>query len=325
MPARPATLLPWWLPLALAACGPSIDPSTYPETSETSTTSPPISTPEPTGSTGLGTTTTSETTGTTGLDTGASTGEVLFIVPGDYVCSGTALEGGLSPRCIYECSVTAQDCPRGEKCMPWANDGGNAWNASRCSPIDPMPVPPGGECEVEGSGVSGIDDCALGSMCWGVDPRTLQGTCVELCDPRREPSTVCSAPTECMSLNEGYVPVCLLPCDPLQSDACPVDAECRHVADDGGFYCLPSVGGQVLGSSQHCDDTTCTPTQLCIDSVALGTCEADRCCTELCDASVPEGNALCAAVDPALACISFYEVGTAPAGLEHVGACILPP
>ncbi|MEX1364969.1 MAG: hypothetical protein AB1Z98_17710, partial [Nannocystaceae bacterium] len=31
-----------------------------------------------------------------------------------------------------QCSLFAQDCPDGEKCMPWANDGGDAWNATIC-------------------------------------------------------------------------------------------------------------------------------------------------------------------------------------------------
>jgi hypothetical protein len=33
-----------------------------------------------------------------------------------------------------ECDQWAQDCPPGEKCMPWANDGGSSWNATRCFP-----------------------------------------------------------------------------------------------------------------------------------------------------------------------------------------------
>ena len=33
-----------------------------------------------------------------------------------------------------ECNQWVQDCPEGEKCMPWANDGGSAWNATRCRP-----------------------------------------------------------------------------------------------------------------------------------------------------------------------------------------------
>src|SRR5262245_46725118 len=50
--------------------------------------------------------------------------------------------GGVS----IECDAWAMDCPRGEKCMPWANDGGSEWNATRCSPLDPDPAHPGDQC-----------------------------------------------------------------------------------------------------------------------------------------------------------------------------------
>lgn len=325
MPAHSSLALARWLPLLLAACSPTIEPPADTETS--STTAATTAATEPAASTGPGMTNTSGLTVTTsGADSGSSTddGEVLFLLRPDGSCAPPGTVGGPSPRCSFECDVSQQDCPRGEKCMPWANDGGNAWNASRCSPIDPMPVPPGGACTVEGSGVSGIDDCALGSMCWGVDPRTLQGTCLEFCDPLRQPSQTCAAPTTCVSLNEGFVPVCLTPCDPLQPAACPADAECRNLDVDGGFYCLPSVGGEVMGSSRDCDAATCSPAQLCVDAELLSACEAGSCCTGLCDTNDPEADAQCAALDPALVCVPFYEPGAAPAGLEPVGVCILP-
>ena len=33
-----------------------------------------------------------------------------------------------------ECDLWGQDCPDGEKCMPWANDGGSSWNATKAAP-----------------------------------------------------------------------------------------------------------------------------------------------------------------------------------------------
>ena len=82
-----------------------------------------------------------------------------------------------------ECDIEAQDCPEGEKCMPWANDGGDEWNGTRCSPIAKDPGPLGGPCLAEGSGTSGIDDCDLGLVCWQVDPKTNQGVCHAMCGP----------------------------------------------------------------------------------------------------------------------------------------------
>src|SRR5690606_7229360 len=34
-----------------------------------------------------------------------------------------------------ECDVFAQDCPPGEKCTFWADDGGSSWNALKCVPV----------------------------------------------------------------------------------------------------------------------------------------------------------------------------------------------
>ena len=59
-----------------------------------------------------------------------------------------------------ECSTYEEDCPDGQKCMPFANDGGNAWNALKCVDV----VGEGGHgdpCTVEGNGVSGVDDTAV--------------------------------------------------------------------------------------------------------------------------------------------------------------------
>ena len=48
------------------------------------------------------------------------------------------------------CDLWEQDCPEGEKCNPWANDGGASWNALRCVPIDPNPDGVGEPCTVSG-------------------------------------------------------------------------------------------------------------------------------------------------------------------------------
>jgi hypothetical protein len=327
-PPTPCPLLarPWWLPLALAACTTvSLDDGTAGSgSSSSSTTTEASSGPGITSTSGASITTGADTSGSSGSGSGSSDTGLPFIHPPDVICSGLALGGGWSTRCFGECDTVAQDCIEGDKCMPWANDGGDTWNASRCSPIAPDPVPPGGPCTAEDTAVSGADDCALGSMCWSVDPKTLQGTCAAFCDPLRIPSETCAAPTLCVPLNEGYMPLCLTPCNPLQAAACPDGEACRHVDGDGGFYCLPLDGGVVMGSSQHCDDATCSPSQLCLPAGVLEGCATERCCTELCDTGDPGADALCAALGPTLACEPFYEPGAAPAGLEPVGACIVP-
>jgi hypothetical protein len=328
MPPASAFIRTWWLALAIAACVPGFDPPDQTGPDPTSATTDPPST---TG--GPGMTSTSGPT-TTGVDTSGSTSpsssdsgsvdETAFIPRPDGCFSGGPEQGWSSHCSVIECDLGAQDCPRGEKCMPWANDGGDAWNASRCVPLSPDAVPPGGTCTVEGSAVTGIDDCIEGAMCWGVDPKTLQGTCIDLCYYENFPRQGCVEPTVCLPLNEGYVPLCGTPCNPLQPAACPDGEACRNVAVDGGFYCLPLVGGQVLDSSEYCDEATCLPSQVCAGAELLARCATDRCCTELCDLGDPGADAQCAVIDPTLVCGPFYEPGTAPAGLELVGLCALP-
>src|SRR5262245_15971404 len=71
-------------------------------------------------------------TGGPGGETGGAT-ETGVVDSGGDASSGGAMfverpDGGGS----NECDVWAQDCPPGEKCMPWANDGGSSWNSLRC-------------------------------------------------------------------------------------------------------------------------------------------------------------------------------------------------
>ena len=148
--------------LLLLACGPKISGESAEEGEASSTTEAPGTESGPPGSSG-GPTTTPLDTGEGTADSGVvDTGEVWLDLP-------------------TSCSTFAQDCPPGFKCMPWASDGGNSWNATRCVPIAPDPNAPGEPCTVEGSGVSGLDDCDGISMCWEVDPDAVEGHCVSIC------------------------------------------------------------------------------------------------------------------------------------------------
>ena len=118
----------------------------------------------------------------------------------------------------FPCNLYTQNCPAGDKCMPWANDGGSAWNATRCSPVVDDPREVGMACTVEGSGVSGVDDCERGAMCFDVDPETGQGICYAmlvgsdanpLCVDRLQAPVISST-----------LSLCLPTCRPLRAD-CP--------------------------------------------------------------------------------------------------------
>jgi len=222
-----------------------------------------------------------------------------------------------------ECDIWAQDCPEGEKCMPWANDGGSSWNATRCSPLDPNPSQPGDPCTVEGSGVSGIDNCALSSMCWDVNPETNEGTCVVFCSGS-EANPVCEDPTtQCVIANEGVLILCLPNCDPLIQD-CPEGQACYPATDT--FVCGPDAGGEAGAYGDGCEFVNfCDPGLFCANPDVVPNCDgAAGCCSEYCDLSVADPDAACSGAAGGQMCTPWYEEGQAPPGFEDVGACAIP-
>ncbi len=215
-----------------------------------------------------------------------------------------------------ECDIWAQDCDEGEKCAPWANDGGSAWNATRCVPVDVDPVGVGETCVVEGSGVSGIDTCDFGSMCWDVDAETNEGTCVALCEGSPEAPTCAPEGTACSIANQGVLILCLPICNPL-ADECGDGEGCYSVGD--AFHCAPDASGDGGGAGEPCEFVNaCEDGLLCLSGDTVPGCNADACCTPTCedgdDTACPDGQS----------CVPFFDRSTpAPAMcLEGVGACI---
>lgn len=271
-----------------------------------------------TSTTGRPTTTSGATSDASSTASGGSadeTGLVFIMSPDGGACVHGGAPDGLQPRCS-ECDVAAQDCPSGEKCVPWANDGGNVWNATRCSPIPEDPAGLGEPCVAEGSPVSGIDDCELGALCFGVDPRTLQGTCTALCntgDPDSCGDEVCMA-------YDDYQPyVCVPRCDPLDPATCTAEETCRPLGDD--VVCVPTVTlpqGLPCGAAEQ----PCAADQACVWADELASCDDAECCRPWCDLTAPDPDLPCTAV-PGEACRPFLDAP--PTGFEHVGVCGLPP
>ncbi|MBK6916543.1 MAG: ribulose phosphate epimerase [Deltaproteobacteria bacterium] len=219
---------------------------------------------------------------------------------------------------IEDCDVWAQDCPDGQKCMPWANDGGNSWNSLKCVEVNADAGQPGDECHVEGSGVSGLDDCALGSMCWNTNEEGL-GTCVAFCGGT-EAAPVCDDPqSSCVIANDGVLTLCLPLCDPLVQDCGPEEA-CYPVND--GFACAPEESGETGGNGDPCEFlNVCDPGLFCANASAMPDCQdSTGCCTNFCDLN--EGNTGCSGAG--VECVAWYDVGQAPPGLEQLGACLIP-
>lgn len=301
--------------VALSACGPAIsDMGDMIDSSSSSSSSSATPTSDAstmnTGSTTGGVTTNEVTTSiddtgefsTTDATVGSSTlNDDTFDTCGGFY-GGCPADAGVEP---YECDVVAQDCARDEKCMPWANDGGAIWNATRCTPIDGDDEP-GEPCTVEGSGVSGIDSCVFGAMCFNVDPDSNEGICEAMCGGEFGALT-CAGEVECSEVIEGTVLLCLDQCDPL-GQACPDNQGCYAVPD--GFACLATTAEAAAG--EPCEQITgCTPGTLCVPSDFVDGCRSAQCCTPLCDTNEPNCEA------PAT-CEQIYE------NIDGPGICVAP-
>lgn len=171
-----------------------------------------------------------------GFDTGVddSTTEIDTDMTAGGFIYGAPDGGGVT----LECDVFEQDCPKGEKCQPWANDGGPRWNATRCSPLGGA-AEVGDPCAVEGNTVSGIDTCALGALCWVLDAEALSGVCVAQCSGSAG-APECTGGLACAIIEPTIVNVCASTCGPA-SPTCAGEEVCTPIGDIG--YCLPDATG----------------------------------------------------------------------------------
>ena len=301
--------------LFVAGCGPSLgqttgsDAGTTDAISSTTTTSDGPSNevaggePDPGTTASPGTTSTTTTTGIADSSDGLS-----FLLHPD----------GPGPTC----DLFGDDCERGEKCMPWADDGGTAWNSTRCVPIAADPNGVDEACTVEDGGTSGIDDCDAGLMCWGVDLETDQGTCTAFCSGSADEPTCAEPCTVCVLANGGALALCLPSCNPIAPDCAPMEG-CFLAAD--GFVCAPTAKGETeaaLGEPCTVGTFGCAPGLTCVPFQAYPDCPGPSgCCTRYCDVDTPEG------CPPGTTCTSLGlrgdgpgECGPAPSA---VGSCTL--
>ncbi len=235
------------LAAALTGCGPAVDAGDSTGSADGSGsvgTSVGTTAPGTTASTGAGT---SGAPSGTGSEDSTAADATTFVgsTGGTESSSGAGfIDDTVGSGGVYgiECSVWTQDCADGEKCVPWANDGSNTWNATRCTPVADDPRGVGEACTVMGSEVSGIDDCDATSLCFDVDPDTLLGTCAALCQGKETEPTCAAVGQTCVIENEGNVTLCLDTCDPL-GDACSDERSCVAVQPEQ-FACVrPDVAG----------------------------------------------------------------------------------
>lgn len=225
----------------------------------------------------------------------------------NFTCPDDPPPGG-PPFNGLECGLIAQDCPPGEKCMPWASDGG-IWNASRCTEVAAPPAQAGAPCTVEGNAFSGVDSCDVGLMCFNVDPRTNEGTCRPLCGALAEP-TDCPSTHLCGIF--AAAAVCLPPCDPLAPE-CSFGVGCYPAglvgeAEDAlpPFFACDQVGtefGEPEGITCGTFHSTCAGQAVCLETAAVPGCRSEFCCADVCPLDepdpCPEGTACTPYADPA--------------------------
>lgn len=218
----------------------------------------------------------------------------------------------------YPCDMFAQDCPPGEKCMPWASDGGNSWNDTRCSPVVDDPDAVGEPCVVFGSGVSGLDTCELGAMCWDVDPDTLEGTCVAFCMGDESNPYCEDENASCQISSDSVLILCLPNCDPILQDC--ADGEACYWEGDA-FMCLPDASEGMGAVADPCEFlNVCDPGLFCANHDDVPGCLGMvGCCSPFCELGDATPPCL-----PGQECVPWYEEGTAPTGQEHIGACVVP-
>jgi hypothetical protein len=65
----------------------------------------------------------------------------------------------------------------------------------------------------------------------------------------------------------------------------------------------------------------CNAGLFCTAAEEVPGCAGEACCSEFCDINLPNS---CAGMADGQVCIPWWEMGMAPMGLEHVGACGVP-
>ncbi|MBV1862012.1 MAG: hypothetical protein KUG77_26555, partial [Nannocystaceae bacterium] len=148
--------------------------------------------------------------GSSGDETDTSMSSGFILDPdGGGGCGGFCPANGVMAHCSL-CSYFDQDCGAGHVCKPVDICGADTWSKPACRPAPEDATAQAGEpCMVEESPYSGIDTCAPTSMCFDVDPLTLEGTCAPYCSD----FVTCEDTTQtCFEANDGWVPVCLSRC-----------------------------------------------------------------------------------------------------------------
>ncbi|MEM6289884.1 MAG: hypothetical protein AAGA54_01420 [Myxococcota bacterium] len=170
--------------------------------SETASASESDSESASTTSTGGGSEESSTSTGGGSEESSTSTGG------GSEESSSSEETGDDTPPGPGECSLILQDCGGGDRCSPRALDGEGTYDTVDCMPTAPSAAQEGDACNVEGSGLSGVNNCDVGLFCANVDPETNEGVCAQFCSHDGLEAD-CDDPFQTCVLIDGFFGICL--------------------------------------------------------------------------------------------------------------------
>lgn len=267
----------------------------------------------------------SEDSGTTATSTSATADTSATIDPATTATSDTTQNCFVCPTegdGDRPCNPWLQDCPRGQKCTPWAHGGASSLNSHKCVPVAPDPDSVDETCAAEGDGLSGIDSCDKGSFCYNVDPQTGTGYCVALCHGIEEQcvqdgSGCCSEGYHC-KFEAGGATYCLLDCDPISQDCLDEGEACYPNPDDAQNFECDKTSASTGKIADPCyAHRMCDLGTFCGDSAGYPGCSPlSDCCIPFCELLSPECPA-------GTECVAWFE-SKPPVGHEDVGFCAIP-
>ena len=277
------------------------------------------------------------TSGTTGASGGTSTtGASTATASAGTTAPPPDVANGCHPELYGECDPWCQDCPEGQKCVAWASDGGDSWDATRCSPLAPSPKAPGEPCTTPEGPTAGLDDCDKGSICFNVDPGTGIGVCVAMCRGAPDDPVCGDLSTYCEIFNDGVLPLCYQWCHPITQAGCSSEDICVLLnVDLTGppadtppfdpamvvFACVLDAGPQAPQATPCQYINACNPGLACVDATLVPNCDpnaAPGCCARWCDLSqpdCPEGGTCQPVLEP---------TPDLPQEFANLGLCLLP-
>ncbi|MCA9662697.1 MAG: hypothetical protein KC486_30435 [Myxococcales bacterium] len=253
------------------------------------------------------------TSASAGASTAAATGSTTADISGSDATSeattststGDTSTTGVIPEW---CNLSDAPCPEGMKCIL---DGGQS--KTQCVDLVADPKQFGDACDGASDPFDDVDDCDDGLICFGSEEG---GICIPFCGIGEDFS--CPSGYLCSTCQDCVLGLCIPSCDPVGDDCSPGQV---CIPEDNGFVCVVDASAREGAFGDPCEFVNaCDPGLVCLNPDYVPDCDSAGCCTPFCDLGDPQCPDL-----PDLECIAWFEEGQAPADLEHVGVCAIPP